>query len=259
MQGVSLLVVSCDAYQDLWDPFTRLLAMRWPDCPFPVYLGSNHARCDAPNVTSITIGEDRSWTEGVGRMLDQIGGTHVLMLLEDFLLTHPVDTRRVLELTRVAQERDVGCLRIGLTLPPSEAVPGLPGVGRIGPGRPYRASTQAAIWRVDTLRRLLVEGFTAWDFEIKGTRLTTEMEDEFWCAWPRVLRYHHGVERGRWLPEGLAICRRAGIVPDLERRPAMTRPEVVRRRLAILKSRVVRSLPGRLSLRAWPPGMFDAH
>lgn len=38
---VAVVVASCDAYADLWEPFFRLFRRYWPDCPYPVYLGSN--------------------------------------------------------------------------------------------------------------------------------------------------------------------------------------------------------------------------
>jgi len=37
----SILIPSCDKYSDLWRPFFTLFWRHWPDCPFPVYLGSN--------------------------------------------------------------------------------------------------------------------------------------------------------------------------------------------------------------------------
>ena len=34
----AILIVSCDKYSDLWDPFFKLFFKFWPDCPFNIYL-----------------------------------------------------------------------------------------------------------------------------------------------------------------------------------------------------------------------------
>ena len=36
--SVALLVISID--RDLWPPFFELLWRHWPDCPYPIHLGS---------------------------------------------------------------------------------------------------------------------------------------------------------------------------------------------------------------------------
>ena len=36
----TLLVNSCDAYSDLWEPFFKMLGVHWPDCPYPIVLNT---------------------------------------------------------------------------------------------------------------------------------------------------------------------------------------------------------------------------
>ena len=52
-ERVTLLVPSCDRYADLWPPFFALLRRQWPDCPFPVVVGSNHRPCTETGVGSV--------------------------------------------------------------------------------------------------------------------------------------------------------------------------------------------------------------
>ena len=82
-----LLVVSCDRYADLWEPFFRIFRLRWPDCPFPVHLGTNYKSYEDGAVTTVAIGEDESWASGVLRMLKRLEAPYLIVLLEDFLLT----------------------------------------------------------------------------------------------------------------------------------------------------------------------------
>ncbi|MEA2571429.1 MAG: hypothetical protein QOI24_3430 [Acidobacteriota bacterium] len=224
-----LLVISCDRYSDLWEPFFRVLRARWPDCPFPLFLGTNHKTCTIDGVTTINIGDDISWTSGVRAMLDRIDSDDVILFLEDFFLIEQVDTTAVLRLVDAARKYRVGSLRLApLPAPtplPTVASP-VDGIGIVQPGEVYRVSTQPAIWRRETLHRLLLPGFSAWDFEHLGTQLSAELDDQFWGPLKPSLVYDHGVEKGKWKPEGVAICRAAGVEPDLSARPLFTDAEL---------------------------------
>lgn len=153
-------------------------------------------------------------------MLDRLsdlhpGSDYVLLFLEDFFLTARVDTPRVVELIRVARQRGVGCLRLAsglpLALPPTDQLPEVPGIGNIGPGEPYRVTLQVAIWRIETLRKLLVPGLSAWEFEQIGTQMSEGLEDEFLGVIKPAVDYCQAVEKGKWKQEGLAVLREAGL------------------------------------------------
>src|SRR5580693_7705583 len=92
----ALLVMSCDAYADLWKPFFTLLHRHWPDCPLPVYLGTGQLGCDDPSVTVLHSDGGRDWSQCARDYLDQLPHTHVLMMLDDFLLRQDVPTDKVL-------------------------------------------------------------------------------------------------------------------------------------------------------------------
>ena len=169
MPDFAILVVSCDKYSDVWDPFFSIFAKRWPDCPYPVFLGTGHKTCSAPGVTSIRVGDDKTWAENLLAMLAAVDAPRILMFLEDFLLTGQVPTEKVASLLRVAVENDVGCLRLVPHRPSGRPVPQWPGLGEIRRGEEYRVSTQVAIWEDNLLRSLAWPGFSAWDFELIGS------------------------------------------------------------------------------------------
>lgn len=230
ISDIPLLVISCDRYKDLWSPFFAIFKKRWPDCPFPLYLGSNHNICTVPGVSSIAIGEDNSWADGVRRMLDQLNSDHVIIFLEDFFILESVDTKRVIDLVDTAVSERVGCLRLiaglPLALPPTEPLPERPDIGVIQKGAPYRVSAQVAVWQVETLRKLLIPGMSAWEFEEIGTAISEEIDDLFWGVYEAAIKYAQCVEKGRWKPEGLELCRNEGVNVDLSARSAFTPEEL---------------------------------
>lgn len=232
VKNIPLLVVSCDRYADLWRPFFYVFRKRWPDCPFPFYLGTNHLICREPNVKTITVGDDINWATGVQNMLEQIDSTHVVFFLEDFFLTGRVDTPAVERLVAIALEKKPACLRLApLPYPtplPKETIQGYPDIGIVEPDLPYRVSAQPAIWRTDSLIKLLVPGFNIWEFEHLGTLMSKEMPEEFLGPLKPYIIYDHALEKGKWKPAGLRICREAGIEPDLTARLAFTPEEFLR-------------------------------
>jgi hypothetical protein len=140
---------------------------------------------------------------------------YVLLFLEDFLLTSAVDTARVVELAEIARRERVGCLRLAaglpLALPPTCELSEFPGLGVVGTGDPYRVTLQAAFWRIETLRRLLAPGLSAWEFEQIGTHMSEGLDDIFWAVMKPAIEYDQAIEKGKWKPESLAILRNAGL------------------------------------------------
>src|SRR6185369_3887254 len=62
--------------------------------------------------------------------------------------------------------------------------------------------------------------------ELLGNKLRDYMPDEFWGLNEPVIVYDQVVEKGRWRPEGLEICRAAGLTPDLDARGVFTEDEL---------------------------------
>lgn len=230
--NLPLLVVSCDKYADVWKPFFHVFRSRWPDCPFPLYLGTNHFTCEEPGVTTITVGDDKDWASGAITMLKQLDTTHVILFLEDFFFTEPVDTNAILRLVRVAQGYSPACLRLA-PLPPPTPLPatlvaGFNDIGIVDKETPYLIATQPAIWRKDFLLKLLVPGFSAWEFEHLGSTICEFMDEEIWGPLVPYIVYEQGVEKGKWKQSALAICRDAGVQVDLTARPAFSDAELER-------------------------------
>jgi hypothetical protein len=234
----AVLVISCDNYSDMWNPFFQLFWKRWPDCPYPVFLGTNHKSVHLDRVVSNPIGTDRTWTENLHLMLDTIDSSRVLVFLEDFLMIREVDTDSIDRVVKLAEQNDVGCLRLNPVPPPTRRLPGFPGIGEIQRGDDWRVSTQVAVWDVELLRSLAWPGLSAWEFETIGSLASDAMPDKFWSVYKPLIDYRNGVVLGRWMPEGLEICREAGVEVDLQSRRTVTEAEILansRKKLRSLK------------------------
>lgn len=201
----ALLVLSCDAYADLWPPFFTLLRRNWPDCPFPIYLGTGEASQAPAGVIVLRSDGGKDWSRCLLNYLDALPQSHVLLMLDDFFLRDLVLNEEILYCLRFAQIRKAIQLRLIPRPKPTDRLTNEKNIGISTPGSPYRLSTQAAIWDRRELRALLRENESIWEFEHNGNLRATEQGGGFYSVWRPVLPYagwfaHHVVEKGRWLP-----------------------------------------------------------
>jgi hypothetical protein len=194
---LSILVLSCDKYSDLWPIFFCALKKNWPDCPFPISLSTGFMSYPVKNIRTLHYGDDVDWSTNVLKSLEAIESSHVLILLEDFILRSPVNSRMVELAWRECVRRNAGLIRL-IPNPPLELRPRSI-VQEVPSGTPYRVNLQGSIWRKDFLRNLLLPGESAWQFEVNGTRRSNGISTEILSTKDHVLTYrHHVVEKGRW-------------------------------------------------------------
>lgn len=233
MEHMSILVVSCDRYSDLWGIFCRLFKKYWPDCPYKKYFGSNHKRVNVDGFIPICVGDDISWADNLKAMLDKIDSPYVLMLIEDFFLDRRVKTDKVEKLLRFARKHEVDCIRLRPNPPAFRTINKELDIGFIGYGEPYYVSSQPAIWKKETLYALLKDGYSIWDFELKNSAESNGYKYKFLCTNKRVISHRNGVERGKYYRSVIHFLKKNQIPVQLHGRGTIhdTTPFFVVRRL----------------------------
>ena len=236
----AFFVVSCDAYSDLWNPYFQLFYRLWPDCPLRVLLLSNHLRPDRPEVESLRVGHDVSWSDNLRLALDRVDEPYIVLAIEDQFFCGHVDSTAVNAVLAWVLDHEPNYVRLLPTPRPDGPYDDL--VGVVSRGTVYRASTVYCVWKKTALVGLLRSGEDAWEFEIKGGERADALDD-FYSVWKPCFPVSHGVIRGRWLPGELRRLRRLGAEIDPARRPVMTPLQVAAFRLAQLRSRLLRVAP----------------
>lgn len=227
--NIAILIVSCDKYSDLWDYFFKMFNIFWPDCKYPIYIGSNTVRCNKPNVYSICIGEDKSWAENVKLMLDNINETHIILLLEDFFLEKLVDQDGIEKVYKYMLDQDFDCVRLCPDPAPGKTINKKLKLGIINMGAPYCCSTQPAIWKKETLKKLLKAGYSAWDFEKKNSLELKGSPHKFAGANVWYIKRHNGVERGKYYTSTIKLLRKNGIDVQVGNRGVINNLTILKR------------------------------
>lgn len=228
----AILVPSCDAYSDVWPLFLHGLRIRWPDCPYPVYFGTNEWTDVAANVITLRSKEGLVWSNRLCDYLRQIEAPYVLLMLEDFILRKPVPTATIEYALAFCRTEGVDCLRLVPRPPPQTARQRGEYWHEVLPGESYRISTQAAIWRREYLLELLQPDKSIWQFEMDGTKRAADVLARIWAPYRAMLPYegllaHHVIEKGRWIPHERWILRWRGYPMSPRVRPSMTAFQVL--------------------------------
>lgn len=215
----AILIVSCDKYRDLWDPFFQCFWKQWKNCPFPVYLQTNeipYLGKHKGKAINLLTGKDEDWSTSLKRTLRQIPEKYVFMWNEDLFLSAPVSSklfRKYFDLLKRKKGKHIHYRCI----PPADSYEENRQLGVYLRRMPYR-SIVMGFWDSSYLYSLLLTGESPWQFEIMGS-YRTSYDDGFYCATQPIIEFAHMAEKGRWQHAGVEYCRNNNIAIDLSARP----------------------------------------
>lgn len=218
----SVLIISCDKYSDLWEPFFTLFWRYWKASSFKVYLGSNYLIYSDPRVETIAIGADKNWSHGLLEIVKRIDTPFIILMLEDFFLRETVKINDIFMCVEALRNLNGNMLRLVPYPRPDKSVKGYPFLGYIKPTSPYRVSTQGTLWRKSALLSIIRDGESIWKFELNGTE-RSRSDNGYYCVWKPILTYgHHVIERGKWFRSEARRFAAMDIGCDFNRRSIMS-------------------------------------
>ncbi len=217
---VTILVNSCDKYEDAWEPFFRLLKIHWPECEnYRIILNTETKvyNCDFLDVETFCGGKSITWSKRLKSVLRRINSELVLFLMEDFFLKSRVDDQEFLNVVNfMLSNEDVGyisvkykenkiykngCLAEGRFVPRDELPVNL------------RVPLIASMWNRKWLIKLIRNHETPWEFEqyagIRSLRYKNQVleinNNEGYCCcvynYDIDWQYGVGITHGQWLPK----------------------------------------------------------
>lgn len=237
---ITILVNSCDAYEDLWSPFFSLFKKYCPiDAQIILNTESKDVSVDGLDIKCVHPSRpDDPYGKRMRHALKQVKTRYVLLLLDDFYLRSPVDLQRLDSIMEwMDKDPNIACFNSEPTSVYTDLeVERYPGFRRVPLGTPYTLNMQAAIWRTSLLGKYWRSNITPWEWENYCNVLTTKYpRDKFYCATcggSPYMDYGHyqvgdlwGVVRGKWfLPDIAPLFDREGIHMDLSVRGAYYPP-----------------------------------
>lgn len=170
----SLLVSSCDKYEDMWIPFFKLLRHYWPSFNKDIYLCTERKKFEfSPFNIKCPLSEQAklytSWSEMLEVVLKNMDTDYVLFMLDDFWLQDYVKPEIIdKSISYLDENDDIGFICL---IPQSK--------GNLDceynelyekkKNQSYRITTQAGLWRKKYLIKLLRSHESAWFFETRAS------------------------------------------------------------------------------------------
>lgn len=241
---IALLVVTCDKYKDLWRPYFQCLFKYWPDCPYKIYLGSNTSVYPDKRVNAITIGSDKDYSSNLLAMLEKVDSPWVLLWVEDFLLSAPVDTLRLTKLISDAQAQGAGYVKLIASYPYAYTSKKVE-VAIVPKGIKYRVNIGVTLFKKDLLISLLRAGESAWDIEYKGASRSNNFNEKFFCLNSSLksnppISYVNAVGKGRWIRNSVRFLKKEGLGDCLTSRKVQPWWRYIYYRLYLLRLEILR-------------------
>lgn len=177
-----VFVLTSDKYIGAIRPFAFLFNRYWSEHQPVVVAGYSPPGFSLPpNFRFISVGKQADypidkWSDGLIRLLNSIDDSHIVLMLEDYWISRPVNTEAVRMLYDYARQfRYV--LKVDLCGDRLYAqgadldygVCGYLDLVKSDPASQYHLSLLTGIWNRELLLRFLIRGETPWQVELEGT------------------------------------------------------------------------------------------
>lgn len=221
---LTVLVIGFDGYLDVWNHDFMLMNRFWKNRPRTV-LANQELIPNYEGVEILNAGKDAEWSKKVIEAIKQIDTEYILLLLEDFFISKPVDNSKLLQAVELMDKDKLDYYQVLVQLVKQSWTPGKPYKGnkhiRIIPkNKKYPINLQAAIWRKKYLKQALEEGnYNAWVFEmnhmydsVNSDRVSCVIDDT------NMLNITHGIVQSKYLRAAKSKLVRLGCnITDSER------------------------------------------
>jgi hypothetical protein len=235
MTKFSILVNTCDKFEDCWNPFFKLFKIYWPDYNGKIYLNTEYKDYkyeDLPIIAAkvCEIKQDSSqisWSECFIRALNSIDNDVVLYLQEDYFLKDTVKAGIVEEYADLLKNNDIDCIQLT-----DQGTPG-------GTKSQYKdllhaniqsrdlVSCQAALWKKDVLLSILRSSESGWQFEDFGSKRARKSGFKIFVVDNAIVQLDKyeiipyiftGVVQGRWYAPVVDLFKKHDIQMDFIKR-----------------------------------------
>jgi len=160
-KNCSVVVLTCDSYSDLWEPFFILKNRYWDDCPYETYLITETKKCKYSKTINV---DEKIWTKKVREGLNKIKSDYVIILLEDFFIRDKVDNERI-QYCMNQFDKNTAMFNFEKSYDENDIESEIEGFKIKTEKSLYKCSCQAAIWDRKKLIELLAKDWDPWTWE----------------------------------------------------------------------------------------------
>lgn len=175
-EKLTLLIHTCDKFSDLWDTHAMLLNKNWADRNIDTFLVT-----DAPSsrafegISLISAGIGKELSERAAVALTHIRTEYVLVTLDDYFLTKPIQTEKIAALIDVMEEENLDYIRLFSDPNSVEKMKGYNTIYTVELSGNYKVNLYPGIWRKSFIDETINDPLNAWQYEVSLTKIAREI------------------------------------------------------------------------------------
>lgn len=235
----AILVNTCDAFEDCWEPFFKLFSIYWPDYDGKIYLNTEYKDFSYRGLNIISVKgcekhqfsktKRATWSQCLIWALEEIDSDVVLYLQEDYFLKDFVKNETVEYYAQLIQaNNDIHCIHLtdqAMQIDTTQSK--YENLFLPSPREKLTISCQAALWQKTVLRSCLRTYENAWQFEMYGSRRELLHPHNIYVVNTQIVRLNKfeivpyiftGIIKGRWYEEVVPLFEKHGVQIDYTRR-----------------------------------------
>lgn len=236
-QEITILVNSCDKYEDTWHPFFECLWHFAGELSYPIVLNTETKQFSSPHydILAVNSPDAKTWSERLLNVLEYVDTEFVFFLLDDYFLKDTFDRERFESVVEYMSDHpDVGIVDIRPRWATSaeeellnrERYKNIEDSFSERNNDSFNITCSPAIWRTDALKNLLRPHEDVWSFEyysgIRAKKYGIKVV-RFYTHVPTIYEYDYqvwtgmGITAGKWLPKNKEFFNALGIEVNYDR------------------------------------------
>lgn len=234
----SILINTCDNFEDCWTPFFQLWSTYWNDCQGKIYLNTEYKEYHYSGLDIVStqvckknnFPQDKraTWSQCLKWALEQMDTDIVLYMQEDYFLKDKVKNEIVEEYVELmANHPEIDCIHLTDQAVFASEKSNITHLCKVRFHQRYRVSCQAALWRKEELLILIREKEDAWQFEEFGSMRSSIMKHNYYVVDNEYVKINKfeiipyiftGIIQGRWYEETVPLFEKHNILIDFDKR-----------------------------------------
>lgn len=215
---MKILVLSCDKNEDIFYAFHHCMEKNWPSHPEIIY-----ATETIKNPYYKTISKNyplEIWTKRIRETLKEIDDEQILIIMDDFFIRKPVDTKRI-EYLCTQLKGNIAHFCFEKSYDNNDEETDVIGMKKRQHGSDYEVSINCGLWDKNKFIDVLSRNSNPWDVELnqdnRGYDYYINSED-FIIDWGYETWVPTGLFKGKWCRNIIPFFEKEGIEIDYERR-----------------------------------------
>ena len=215
---MKILVLSCDKNEEIFDAFHHCMEKYYPDHPEIIY-----AMETKQNPYYKTICKNypiEKWTKRMRETLKEIDDDQILIMMDDFFIRQPVDTKRIEYLSKQLKG-NIATFCFEKSYDENDEETEVEGMKKRQHGAEYEVAINCGLWQRDKLIDIFKGEYTPWQVEYNRDNCGYDHyinSGDYIIDWGYVTWIPTGLFKGRWCRNIIPFFEKEGIKIDYSKR-----------------------------------------